>query len=106
MHSVAVELSEDAHWRDYGTASQRIARAEVERCGFSKLELNVVRSIYLRISGDCKTEASRKARSARRSCRSPCPQACKRFLAVLAARSDSSDKSYRCSKFVRQRYRG
>jgi integrase len=27
---------------------------------FSSLELNVVRSIYLRIVGDCKTEASRK----------------------------------------------
>jgi hypothetical protein len=53
-----------AFGRDCETASQRIARAEVERCGFSKLELNVVRSIYLRIIGDCKTEASRKARSA------------------------------------------
>jgi hypothetical protein len=34
-----------------------------------------------------------------------CLKACIRILAVFP-RSDSSDKIYRCSKFVRQRWRG
>ena len=65
-HYIETELSDEADWHShatrivYGEFLKRWVRPYWSDVDFSTLELNVVRSIYLRNVGNCKTEASRK----------------------------------------------